>query len=185
MWSRRISRRGHSPPHQPPPTVPPTQGPRTSMVAPTPGHHYCFVHGWTTSHGWKAGKWAGTPCRILHAVPSPYSTQQANCQDPSLGGNANVYVVRALPFALPSRVSPLTVCSLCLPPSTPQKSKTNQQKFLPFLPSTSPSSHFHSTLFHLYPPLCPYDATLGADGPHGRGPSPFFSSLVCLPSSRL
>jgi hypothetical protein len=33
------------------PTTPPPSGPRTSLVAPTSGHHYCFVHGWTTSHG--------------------------------------------------------------------------------------------------------------------------------------
>ena len=112
------------------PTIPPPPGPRTSMVAPTPGHHYCFVHGWTTSHGWKAGKWAGPLCRTLHAVPSPYSTQQANSQDPSLGGNANVYVVRAAPSCLPSRVSPMTACSLCLPPSTPRENRTKNSPLL-------------------------------------------------------
>jgi hypothetical protein len=119
------------------PTIPPPPGPRTSMVAPTPGHHYCFVHGWTTSHGWKAGKWAGALCRTLHAVPSPYSTQQVrpNSQDPSLGGNVNVYVVRGAPSHLPLRVSPLTACSLRLPPGTPRENRT--KTFLPSLTSTS------------------------------------------------
>jgi hypothetical protein len=81
------------------------------MTAPSPDHLYCFVHGWTLSHGWSKGKWQGKHCRTLHAPSTPYTQAQLNAQDPKTGGNTNIYVVRPpLPLTcspcLPSRVSP-------------------------------------------------------------------------------
>ena len=52
------------------------------MTAPTPEHLYCFVHGWTLSHGMSKGKGQGTHCRTLHAPSTPYTQAQLNAQDP-------------------------------------------------------------------------------------------------------
>jgi hypothetical protein len=70
------------------------------MTAPSPDHLYCFVHGWTLSHGRSKGKWQGKHCRTLHASSTPYNQAQLNAQDSRTGGNANTYVVRPpLPLA--------------------------------------------------------------------------------------
>jgi hypothetical protein len=129
-------------------------GPRTSLTAPTPAHLYCFVHGWTTSHGWKKRKWEGEFCRVLSSPSSGYTQDQVNAQDPTTGGNANVYVVRPRPSLLPNRVSPSLMCPPCFLPSSPSaralppKNKKSTKKFplpsilsLPtFLPPNPPLS---------------------------------------------
>ena len=131
-------------------------GPRTSLTAPTPAHLYCFVRGWTTRHGWKKRKWEGEFCRVLSSPSSGYTQDQVNAQDPTTGGNANVYVVRPRPSLLPNRVSPSLMCPPCFLPSSPsaralpQKNKKSTKKFplpsilsLPtFLPPNPPLSQW-------------------------------------------
>ena len=109
------------------------------MTAPSPDHLYCFVHGWTLSHGWSKGKWQGKHCRTLHAPSTPYTQAQLNAQDPKTGGNANIYVVRPpLPLAcspcLPSRVPPpghaFSLIS-SFPSSGQRRGKSSPPPFLP------------------------------------------------------
>jgi hypothetical protein len=113
--------------------------PRTSMTAPTPEHLYCFVHGWTLSHGWSKGKWQGKHCRTLHAPSTPYTQAQLNAQDPRTGGNANIYVVcprhpLTCSPCLPSRASPpgnaLSLISP-FPSSGRRQGKSSPPTFLP------------------------------------------------------
>jgi hypothetical protein len=43
------------------------------MTAPDAFHIYCFVHGWTKSHGWTPqGQLHGKPCSVLLSrAPTP------------------------------------------------------------------------------------------------------------------
>ncbi len=47
------------------------------MTPPDAFHFYCFVHGWTKSHGWTPGA-----CSVLHADPCLYTPAQLKAFHP-------------------------------------------------------------------------------------------------------
>ena len=163
--------------------TPPRNQSRTSMTPPDAFHFYCFVHGWTKSHGWPTGgPWQGKPCSVLHAVPCPYTSAQVNARDPSTGGNANVYKVRTFPPRLPSRVSPNLTCFPCLPLSSTAHVSRHSSSSIPFPTCDPPRPSLSSQPLSHVPPSAAPPLQWGTRADGTSPSSSFLPSCLSAPS---